>query len=216
MVFASIIQRPLCRCEAFDFHVCHHRSLRHLFTERVVRKSVAERTLVIEVKSMNGSRSGGARRLALPDSRTHASHSSSWSNAGALAAAAWFRGRGLIPTGIIRWSVEIALDVIDAPAPEEYDETTATRFHLDIYSEEWGVYFCHGGRASWIRVTDIAFVHGRDDYGLLGITPSLKDIGMLLRRLENQFRIKLRRDHALVQTNLSNALPVVRSWLATL
>src|SRR6185312_10788992 len=64
-------------------------------------------------------------------------------------------------------------------APSEFDETTSSRFHLDIYLEEWGVFFCHAGQSSRIRVTDMAFVHGRDDFQLLGVTPQLKDIGWL-------------------------------------
>lgn len=114
-----------------------------------------------------------------------------------------------------RWFAEIALDVVHARAPSQFDETTATRFHLDIYADEWGIFFCHGGQSSWIRVTDIAFVHGRDDFGLLVTIPALDDIGQLMRQLERAHRIQLQRQHASVRTNIPTAEPAIRAWLAT-
>lgn len=136
---------------------------------------------------------------------------------GASAAASWFAARRLSSTpSILRWHVEIALDAVEAPAPVEFDERTATRFHVDIYSEEWGVFFCHGGRSSWIRVTDIAFVHGRDDFGLLTAMPSLHDVGSLVRKLEQHHGVQLQRQHAAIRTNLSGAEPAIRRWIATL
>jgi len=139
-----------------------------------------------------------------------------WSNAGAMAAGVWVNDLGLtVPTGT-RWHIEIQLDVIETRAPSQFDEATATRFHLDIYSEEWGFYFCHAGKRSWIRVTDQPFMHGRDDYSLLATTPALKDVGQLVRQLEQKHGIRFRRDLALVRTNLSKAEPVVRTWIAAL
>ena len=134
--------------------------------------------------------------------------------AGALAAETWLRGHGVTPPPT-RWHVEIALDIVHERAPTEFDEHTATRFHLDIYTEEWGVYFCHAGRSSWIRVTDIAFVHGRDDFHLLDVTPALKDIGQLLGQLERTHRIQFQRKHASIRTNLAGVEPAIRSWVAT-
>ncbi len=145
-----------------------------------------------------------------------ASSERSWSSVGATAAATWLRARGLAAPGQSRWHVEVALDVVDVPAPADYDEATATRFHIDIYSEEWGHYFCHNGRSSWIRVTDIAFVHGRDDYQLLTLTPPLPDIGRLLRQLEQKYGVRFRRDHALIRTNVDRAEVAVRAWLEKL
>ncbi|HEY5951974.1 MAG TPA: hypothetical protein VIV40_41040 [Kofleriaceae bacterium] len=136
--------------------------------------------------------------------------------AGALASATWLRGRGATPPSTTRWHVEIALDVVNERAPSEFDEATATRFHLDIYTEEWGFFFCNHGRSSWIRVTDIAFVHGRDDFQLLTWTPALKDIGQLLRRIEREHHIAFQRSHASIKTNLPNIEPEIRAWLATL
>jgi hypothetical protein len=138
------------------------------------------------------------------------------SSVGARASAEWLADRHLVAPAGQRWHVEIALDVRDEPAPREFDEATATRFHLDIYLEEWGVFFCHGGRSSWIRVTDLAFVHGRDDFQLLGVTPQLRDIGALLRRLERLHAIRFQRQHADIRTNFANVEPAIRGWLATL
>ena len=145
-----------------------------------------------------------------------ASSSRSWASVGATAAASWVRGRGLVTTGLSRWHVEIQLDVVDRPAPADYDEASATRFHVDIYNEEWGHFFCHGGRSSWIRVTDLAFVHGRDDFQLLDLTPPLPEIGRFVRQLEQKHAIQFRRDLALIRTNIAGAERAIRSWLGTL
>jgi len=120
-----------------------------------------------------------------------------------------------MPTGT-RWHIEIQLDVTDARASSQFDELTATRFHIDIYSEEWGFYFCHAKQSSWIRVTDQAFVHGRDDFKLLPLTPTLSDIGKLVGQLEQDHGVRFRRDLALVRTNLPKAEPAIRAWIATL
>jgi hypothetical protein len=136
--------------------------------------------------------------------------------AGALAAGTWLWTRGLTAPSDRRWHVEIALDVIDERAPLLFDEMTATRFHLDVYTEEWGFYLSHAGRSSWIRVTDIAFVHGRDDFGVFDLCPPLKDLGLLVRRFEQTHKVKFRRDHAAVTTNLTAAESPIRSWLMAL
>jgi hypothetical protein len=141
---------------------------------------------------------------------------------GARDAAEWLAARtsGSAGTttgaGLQRWHVEIALDVAHGRAPSEFDEDTATRFHLDIYSEEWGLFFCHAGHASWIRVTDIPFVHGRDDFSLLALVPPLADIGKLIRRIEATHALAFQRAGAAVRTNVPSLEPAVRSWLATL
>jgi hypothetical protein len=111
--------------------------------------------------------------------------------------------------------VEISLATLDAAAPLQFDERQDTRFHVDIYAEEWGFFFCHGGRTSWIRITDIPFVHGRDEFGLLAQAPRLADIGALLRGLENQHHLAFHRKHALVRTNIAGAEPGVRRWVET-
>jgi hypothetical protein len=136
--------------------------------------------------------------------------------AGKLAAQAWLRTRGLSTPATIPWHVEVALDVRDAPAVLQFDERRDTRFRIEIYSEEWGVFFCHGGKASWIRVTDIPFMHGRDDFRLLPTLPALKDIGLLLRSIERQYAIKFRRDLALIRTNIPSAEPGLQLWTRSL
>ena len=141
----------------------------------------------------------------------------SWSTAGRQAASAWLSDRRFTAlTGDSRWYAEVRLDVRRTPAPATFDEASDTRFHIDIYSEEWGFFFCMDGRASWIRVTDVAFVHGRDDFALLTRTPSLKNIGTLLRTLERTHQIQFQREQAYVRTNLVNAEPMIRKWVTTL
>lgn len=156
-----------------------------------------------------------------PTHRSVASGSGSGSGtssktAGALAAATWLMDRAITAPIGPRWHVEIALDVMHGRPPTDYDEETATRFHLNIYAAEWGVYFCHLGKASWIRVTDVAFVHGKDDYQLLAAVPALKRIGVLLRQIERDHRLMFQRQHASVVTNLANAEPAIRTWVASL
>jgi hypothetical protein len=168
---------------------------------------------------MSGSRASTARQtgaLAPADRSSVASSGGVTPNVGAVAAATWLRTRGLTAPTMQRWHVEIALGVLHRRPPTDFDDTTATRFHIDIYMEEWGVYFCHAGRASWIRVTDIAFVHGRDDFQLLGCTPPLKEVGTLLRRVEQAHGLCFERQHAAIRTNLMNIEPAIRSWIASL
>ena len=136
---------------------------------------------------------------------------------GPQATATWLRARSMAaPPATLRWHIEIALGLDEAELPPEFDEAQASRFHLDLYAEEWSLFFCHGGKASCVRITDLAFVHGRDEHALLAIVPPLRDIGMLLRELERRHGIQFQRKHAVVRTNLANAEPAVRSWLATL
>jgi hypothetical protein len=136
---------------------------------------------------------------------------------GAKSTAAWLQARNVsTPPTTLRWHVEIAMSTNDFPPPVDFDEATATRFHLDLYSEEWGLFFCHGGKASWIRITDLAFVHGRDEYGLLPLVPPLRDVGVLIRDLERRHGIQFQRKHAAVRTNLANGEPAIRNWLTNL
>jgi hypothetical protein len=138
-------------------------------------------------------------------------------NVGAQATTGWLQARNVsTPPSTLRWHVEIAMSTNDSSPPVDYDEATATRFHLDLYSEEWGLFFCHLGKASWIRITDLAFVHGRDEYGLLPIVPPLRDVGTLIRELERRNGIRFQRKHASIRTNLANAEPAIRNWLASL
>lgn len=130
-------------------------------------------------------------------------------NTGPLATASWLLARGL-STHETRWYVAIVLDTF-AESTFEVDMTTATRFQLEIFAEEWGFMFCHGGQMSWIRVTDIPFVHGKDDHGLLGHTPPLRDVATLVRKLEDRHDIAFGRD-PLVRTSLLGAEAVIADW----
>ncbi|HTR54831.1 MAG TPA: hypothetical protein VMJ10_29285 [Kofleriaceae bacterium] len=127
-------------------------------------------------------------------------------NTGPIASAAWLAARELYPRDP-KWRVEIEL----APAT-----TSALRLELEIYAEEWGFRFSAGERVSWIRVTDVPFVHGRDDHGLLRATPPLRDIGMLVRSLETSHAIAFDRRRAAIRTTIDGGEPVIRSWLETL
>jgi hypothetical protein len=158
-----------------------------------------------------------ARRTGDWTGRTHATGGGGGIvSVGGQAAANWLAARKQSSTGLLRWHVEIAMGLDSAPVPVEFDEATATRFHLAIYSEEWGVFFSHAGKWSWIRVTDLAFVHTRDDYALLTWVPPLDQVGALLRRIERGHGLVFRRDLAIVQTNLPTAEPAIRAWLSNL
>lgn len=135
---------------------------------------------------------------------------------GMRAAASWLGDRKLQTPTLKRWHVEVSIATLDEPAPLNYDDRVDTRFHVDIYSEEWGFFFCHGGRASWIRVTDIPFVHGRDDFKLLALTPTLSEVGQLLRSIEKHHQLAFHRRHALVRTNIAGAEGSIRRWVAAL
>jgi hypothetical protein len=134
-------------------------------------------------------------------------------HAGSQASKRWFEERGLEAPTVRRWHAEISMSTRDAPAPSHFDERSDTRFHIDIYAEEWGFFFCHGGKTSWVRVTDIPFVHGRDEFSLLAQVPSLADIGALVRGLENHHRVMFRRKHALIRTNVAKAEAPIRRWI---
>lgn len=134
---------------------------------------------------------------------------------GSVDAADWLRARGL-SCAQPHWFVEVGLDVLDEPAGQIWNGAVDTRFHLYVYPEEWGFFFCHGSRSSWIRVADTVRVHGADDYALASHTPPLRDLQSFLRGLEQQHRVSFRREHALIRTNIDDAEDAVRAWLATL
>lgn len=137
-------------------------------------------------------------------------------SAGIRAATGWAIDRNLTTTSVKRWHVEVSLATLDTLAPLNYDDRIDTRFHVDVYAEEWGFFFSHAGQASWIRVTDIPFVHGRDDFQLLGNAATLHNIGALLRGLEQTHGLQFRRQHALIRTNLAGAEPSIRTWVESL
>lgn len=137
-------------------------------------------------------------------------------NVGAQAARTWLETLGISAPLLRRWHATVLLGPGAEPPAPSFDEARDTRFHLELYSEEWGVFFCHRGRASWVRVTDIAFVHGRDDHNLLAQLPPLAHVGSLLRTLEADHDVRFRRDLAVVRTNLASAEPAIASWVQSL
>lgn len=48
------------------------------------------------------------------------------------------------------------------------------------------------------------------------IVPPLKELGVLLRYLEQRFAIHLQRGSAAVETTIAGAVPVIRAWVASL
>jgi hypothetical protein len=127
------------------------------------------------------------------------------STTGPLATAQWLVQRELAVGAPPRWFVDVAFVV---PGRD-------TKLQLEIYSDEWGVRLRHDGRESWIRITDVAFVHGRDDYQLLRRIPRLSAIGDLITTLERELGIRFDREHISVETNLSDE-PRVRAWATAL
>lgn len=116
-----------------------------------------------------------------------------------------------------RWYAEIAMSPAHDRPPTDFDDAIATRLHLNIYSEEWGIYFCHRARSSWIRVTDVAFVHGRDDFKLLAVMPpSLAQISALVRGIETAEGIRFERRQASIKTNVERSEAAIRNWLISL
>jgi hypothetical protein len=133
-------------------------------------------------------------------------------HAGALAGSAWLAARGLTrPPG--GWDVAIALEVFDRPARLSLTNPAEARFELAISSTEWGFLCCHRGRLSWIRVTDVPYVHDRDDLELLRRVPPLRDVGSLVRAIERRSAINFRRQHASISTSLPGAEPAIRAWI---
>jgi len=125
------------------------------------------------------------------------------SNTGPIASAAWLAARELYPKEQ-RWH---------AVATLEHEQA---RFEIEIFAEEWGFKFQLADRESWIRITDLPFVHGRDDHELLAATPPLKHIGKLVRKLEAAHSLQFDRRAARIDTTIDAAEPVIRAWLETL
>jgi hypothetical protein len=127
-------------------------------------------------------------------------------NTGPLASAAWLVMRGLVSREP-RWYVELTLGTTGVTGEEP------TLLRLELYSEEWGFWFRHDDKISWIRVTDVPFVHGRDDHRLLAETPALKNLGSLVRALERRFGVRFDLEAASIRTSLFGAEPAVREWI---
>ncbi len=128
----------------------------------------------------------------------------------------WLRALGIQVRHGQHWFVEIALGIDDEPLGQLWSGATDTRFQVYIYPQEWGFLFSHRSRTSWIRVADRAYVHGRDDYDLVGSAPPLREIAAFARGLEQRHRVQFRRDHALVRSNLYDIDERVRGWVGQL
>jgi hypothetical protein len=124
---------------------------------------------------------------------------------GPVATAVWLGERGLFPVQP-KWSVEITLR---AGRPD-------TVLLIEIFAEEWGFQLRHDGRQSWIRVTDVRFVHGRDDHELLAQTRSLRSFGTLVRDLEQRVGVHFDRAAATITTTLDAADAAIRAWVVAL
>jgi hypothetical protein len=122
-----------------------------------------------------------------------------------IATAAWLVARELYPK-TPKWFVEVELEV----------DHSATKFMIEIYAEEWGFRFEHADRLSWIRVTDVPFVHGRDEHELLKRVPRLNSIGTVLAELEAKHGIRFNRDAAAIRTTLAGAESVIADWVRAL
>ena len=131
---------------------------------------------------------------------------------GALASAAWCVARNVFPR-LPRWNVDICLD--NVPGADRDAAPIDARFTLEIFNDEWGFRFLRGTEASWIRVTDVAFIHGRDDFELLRRTPKLESIGVLVRALEANHEIRFDRTRPLIRSSFDGADRIV-SWVASL
>lgn len=125
---------------------------------------------------------------------------------GAVESRGWLVARGLDTREHRGWYVEIQI----------YADVPNARFEINLYPEEWGFLFRLRARMSWIRVTDLAFVHGADDLGILGRTPSLAQLATLLDALELEHALRFDGMRAMVRTNLDEerTTAAVRSWLS--
>ena len=133
-------------------------------------------------------------------------------NTGALASAAWCVARNVFPQAP-RWSVDICLDNVSGA--DRDSPPIDARFVLEIFSEEWGFRFLRGDATSWIRVTDIPFVHGRDDFELLRRTPRLENIGALVRALEAEHEMSFDRTRPLIRSTF-DGIDRIATWVASL
>ena len=132
-----------------------------------------------------------------------------------IAVGAWLSSRGLVPPVNQPWSIELAFAVSDGRAAIS-PLGVGTSFQLRVNADEWSYSFCHGGRISTIRVVDVPGVLDRDDHQLLAQTPPLKDVGQLVRKLEQRYGIYFQRRHASCRSSLPGAEPVVLAWASAL
>jgi hypothetical protein len=133
-------------------------------------------------------------------------------NTGPLASAAWCVARDVFPQAP-HWSVDICVD--NVPGADHDEPPIDARFAIEIFGDEWGFRFLRGDAASWIRVTDIPFVHGRDDFELLPRTPRLEEIGILVRALEVDHDVRFDRARPLIRSTFDGG-DRFAAWVADL
>lgn len=133
---------------------------------------------------------------------------------GSNAVKQWLRENGL-ESATSDWRATIVLPVMlrDVLAGSEAVET---RFEVELEPDKWSLCFSHAGRTSRIRVADLASVDGCDDHDLLVITPQLRDLGRLLRQLEQRHALSFHRDSAEVRTEHPPIKDAALRWLARL
>ena len=119
--------------------------------------------------------------------------------------AAWLAGRGLSVPPHAQWRVMIVLDD-DPVAP-------TTELYIVIDRAEWGVRLVRADGVSWIRVSDSPHVCERDDFGLLGKVPRLRDLSRLVEAVEEQFGIRFRKQYPTILSNLPKSETKIRLWV---
>jgi hypothetical protein len=136
--------------------------------------------------------------------------------AGVLAVGAWLYDRGIYRPQRTPWHIEITLANKHLSGSRRFAEAIDTRFQLVIEPDAWGYFFCHAGKVSRIRVTDLVRPELRDDHLLASATPPLRHIGGLVRQLETRCNMTLLRNEAEIATTLAGSEPIVRTWVSAL
>ncbi|MFT3693737.1 MAG: hypothetical protein QM831_11390 [Kofleriaceae bacterium] len=103
------------------------------------------------------------------------------------------------------WQVAISL------ANREIDPTL--RLTVTITDMEWMVSIEHGNRLSWIRQTGDLVEKSGGDFGLGSQAPSLRDLRVMLARVEHRFETRLRRNSATIETNIPMGERRIRTWI---
>jgi hypothetical protein len=128
-------------------------------------------------------------------------------NAGILASAGWLAARGLFIPPDRPWDVNVVIGAV-----EHHDSALS----LHIRNDDWSVAFQHDGKRSAIVINEVAPTADPDDFGLAGLIPPLKEIGVLLRDLEQRFRIRFQRTAPVIESTIAGSEPIIRAWIASL
>lgn len=128
-------------------------------------------------------------------------------NAGILASAGWLAARGLFIPPDRPWHVGVTLPVVGS-----HDSSLS----LHIRNDDWTVAFEHAAKRSAILIKEVAPVADPDEHNLAGLVPPLKELGVLLRDLEQRFEIRFARTSPVIETSIAGAEPIIRAWVASL